>query len=215
MATPQQITRPKWPLVLAGVVLLLAGFIYWNYYRPWPIKNRLPSSEVIVMLGDSLTAGAGASPGKSWPELISEKLGKPIISAGISGDTTGGGLARLQRDVIARNPGTVILCLGGNDLLRRVPGPEILSNLEKIIEQCQDQGAMVLFAGVQGLPLFSSFGSEYKALARKRGVIYVPNILGGILTNRKLMADQIHPNSEGYEIMADRVVNALRPHLLP
>jgi lysophospholipase L1-like esterase len=185
------------------------------FLRPWPIVNRLPNRDLIVMLGDSLTAGVGASPGRTWPELLAEDLGKPVIAAGVSGDTTEGGLARLDRDVLSRKPGTVIVCLGGNDILQRVHIDDTMKNLDAIVTRAQASGAMVVLVGVQGIPFLSSHGSHYRALAKEKGAIFVPNILGGIIGNRRLMADQIHPNSDGYKLMAERAAKAIKPHLLP
>jgi lysophospholipase L1-like esterase len=162
-----------------------------------------------------LTSGVGAAPGQSWPELLALELGKPVVAAGVSGDTTEGGLDRLERDVLSRNPGTVIVCLGGNDILRRMPVDGTINNLDAIISRSQASGAMVVLIGVQGIPFLSSHRSRYRALAKERGALLVPNILGGIIGNRKLMADQIHPNSDGYKLMAERVAQAMRPHLLP
>jgi lysophospholipase L1-like esterase len=121
----------------------------------------------------------------------------------------------LNRDVIRHQAGTVIVCLGGNDILRQMPVDGVINNLDQILSRTQASGAMVVLVGVQGLPVLSTHRSRYRDLAKRHGAILVPNILGGIIGNRKLMADQIHPNSEGYAMMADRVAEALRPHLLP
>jgi acyl-CoA thioesterase-1 len=199
-------------LFLVFVVLLGLG---WNWYRSnhWAITHRLPSNNRIAMLGDSLTSGVGASPGRTWPELIGEKLGVEVIAAGVAGDTSRGGLARLQNQVLDADPGIVIVCLGGNDILQRIPVEDTLRNLEQIIQQCQDRGILVVLVGINGLPLMSSHNKNMRELARRYGTIFVPNILSGLIGNRRYMTDTVHPNSAGYEIMAQRVVDRLRPHL--
>lgn len=193
-------------------MVCLAIFVGRKYYW-YPITNKDAGADVIVAFGDSLTYGTGAGRGQDWPSLVSEKCNCRIVNKGVPGDTSSDALARLDRDVLALDPQIVIIGLGGNDILQRTTPETMFGNLRTIIDRVQDSGAMVVLLGLNGFPLASSLGGEYKALARETGSVYVPNILGGILTSAKLRADQVHPNAEGYKIIADRVYDKLEPHL--
>lgn len=192
---------------------LVAGVALWRAQPAAEIVNAPPVNPRIVAFGDSLTYGVGAERGQGYPDLLSQRLGRPVINAGYPGDTTGDGLARLENDVLAHQPGIVIICLGGNDYLQRLDLDRAFENLRAMISRIQAGGAMVVLLGLDGLMPFSGIGGEFKALARETGAVFVPDILGGILDDKSLMADNIHPNAAGYRIMTDRVEKALRPYL--
>lgn len=189
---------------------LLASFVlYWLFFRSSvPITNHPPQNEVIVAFGDSLVAGQGATVGNDFVSLLSDKLGRPIINLGVSGDTTRDGLARLD-EVVALDPGTVILLLGGNDYLRRIEVGETEANLSSVIEELQSEGAMIVLLGVRGGVLRDGRRSMYHDLSRRYGTLYVPDVLSGIFGRTELMADSIHPNDAGYAIIADKVYRVL------
>ena len=128
-------------VVLIGVGLL-AGF--W-LLRPDMSRGARPTTgESIVAFGDSLVAGQGAGPGQDFVSVLSTRLGIPVINAGRNGDTTSAALARLDRDVLAWNPRIVIVLLGGNDFLRRVPGEETFGNLGTIVADIRRHGSAVV-----------------------------------------------------------------------
>lgn len=190
--------------VLAALALSFA-------LRPGAPRATAPTSgKRIIAFGDSLVEGRGATPGKDFVSVLARRLSTPIENAGHSGDTTGTALERLERDVLSRNPRVVIVLLGGNDFLRRVPTGDTFRNLSTIVERIRARGAAVVLVGVS-LGLFSdSYGDEYERLARRTSSGLVPDILDGILGRNDRMSDSIHPNDEGYRMMAERIEPAIR-----
>jgi len=199
-------------LVIFAVLALGIG-IYLRHTVWYPITNKIGSGTSIVAFGDSLTYGTGAGRGQDWPALLAAKSGRSIINKGVPGETTSDALQRVDKDVLSLEPRIVILGFGGNDVLQRVSEEQIFANLKTLIGEIQDSGAMVVLLGLNGFPFGGSLADGYKAVAREKGCVLVPNILGGILTNPKLKSDQVHPNAEGYKVMADRIYDKLKPYL--
>lgn len=167
----------------------------------------------IVCFGDSLTAGTGAPPGRGYPEQLSAMIGRDVINAGVPGDTTEMALRRLDRDVLSLSPSAVLITLGGNDYLRKVPKDEAFSNLEQIISRLQREAVLVIVGGFD-VPFFGKgFESEYKRVSRTTNCELIPNVYKGISRRRGHMADGIHPNENGYTIMAEHFASKLEPYL--
>ncbi len=177
------------------------------------IRNLRSGGDSIICFGDSLTEGVGAGSGEDYPVVLSRELGMPVINAGLRGDTTATALGRMGDVVLKKNPRLVVVLLGGNDFLRRVPRQETRKNLETIVQRIQEQGAMVAVAGLR-LGLFTD---EYEAIfeetARKFGALYIPAVTQGILSDAKLRSDPIHPNHAGYRLIAGRIAEKIRPLL--
>ncbi len=115
--------------------------------------------------------------------------------------------------MLEQNPRLVIVLLGGNDFLRRVPLSKTRKNLEEIVRRIQGRGAMVVLAGVR-LGLFTDeYGPLYEEIAEKHGALLIPKVLKGILSDPKLKSDSIHPNGAGYQLMAERILKQVRPLL--
>ena len=177
------------------------------------IRNLDSQGSNIICFGDSLTEGVGAKDGDSYPMLLSASLGLPVINAGHRGDTAAAGLGRLERDVLVKDPRLVIVLFGGNDFLRRVPLDKTREALEEIIRRIQERGAMVALVGLK-LGLFTDdYGPLFAELAERHGVLLVPEILKGILSDPKLKSDPIHPNGAGYALMAERILERIKPLL--
>ena len=203
-----RVTRRRW--ALAAILGILAGLAIW---RSWPGESgpaRPTSGDQIIAFGDSLVQGVGASPGHDLVSVLSRRLAVPIVNAGRSGDTTSAALARLDSAVLNRRPRIVLVLLGGNDLLRRLPGDVTLDNLDEIVSRIRARGAAVVLATVELGFLTGLDTRAIDALAARTASALVPDILGGILGRRDLMADGIHPNDRGYEMMADRLEPVLR-----
>ena len=177
------------------------------------VANRDSRGANIICFGDSLTQGAGASGGHDYPSLLGKALGRQVINAGVSGDTTRDGLGRIQQDVLDRDPLLVIVQFGGNDFLRQIPQTEIFSNLDEMVQRIQEEGAMVVLVGVQPGLLGDATRGEYQKVARARRAAFVPNILAGILTEPRFKSDQLHPNDLGYERIAKRILKVVKPLL--
>lgn len=133
----------------------------------------------------------------------------PIINLGVSGNTTADAMARTD-DIFKQDPKIVIVLLGGNDYLRRIPMDDTFANLDKIVDEIQSHGAAVLLLGVRGGLLKDSYNSRFEVFAREHGTGFVPNVLDGLLGNRDYMSDEIHPNDAGYAKIADKVAPELK-----
>ena len=175
----------------------------------------------ILVLGDSLTAGYGIVLEKSWVHLLELDLRRNfdesyrVINAGISGDTTGGGFARLKQSLEQHRPEFVIVELGGNDGLRGYPVKSIRENLLKTIKMVKDSNAKPILAGIQIPPNYgerytSSFADIYPQLAEQENIPLIPFILDGVALKEEWMQnDGIHPNEDGQEQIKDNVMGVL------
>ena len=192
---------------------------------PSPVEH-LPSSNAprIVFLGDSLTAGYGLDKDASVPSLIQQKLedaGYPheVVNAGVSGDTSAGGLSRLEWS-LAGDVKILVIELGGNDGLRGLPVASLKQNLREIITRSQARGIKVILTGMEAPPNFgatytSDFRAVYRQLAKEHALVFVPFYLEGVAGIPNLnIADGIHPNAEGSRIVAKTIWSALEPLLV-
>ncbi len=172
------------------------------------------SGEQILVLGDSITAGYGLKPEEAYPYLLSQKIKLPIVNRGVSGDTTSDALARLSKDILTAKPWLVIIALGGNDFLQKVPKTITEQNLKKIVTQVQAEKAIAVILGMN-LGLFTDeYQHLYQRVAQETNSYLIPQILKGILDNPKhRQQDIIHPNQIGQEILADKVAKSLSPLL--
>jgi len=191
--------------------------------QPTPPANSATPGEprVLVALGDSLTAGFGVGKDEAWPALVEERLraeGYPyrVVNAGVSGDTTAGGLRRVDWVLKAR-PDVVVVALGANDGLRAQNVEAIEANLVAIVERLKASGARVLLAGMRMPPNYGAeygraYASVFPSVARRTGAPLMPFLLDGVAADRRLnQADGIHPTAAGYRVIADR----LWPYLVP
>jgi len=181
------------------------------------------SPPVILAFGDSLTAGYGVQEQESYPsrlQVILQGKGYPhrVINAGVSGDTTAGGVRRI-RWLLKHKPVIVILALGANDGLRGLSISEMDSNLKRIIEICRQHKAKVLLAGMKIPPNFGEeyshqFEEVYSRLAREFKIPFLPFLLKGVAAHREYtQADGIHPLGSGYKVVAKTVWKYLEPML--
>jgi acyl-CoA thioesterase-1 len=177
---------------------------------------------IILAFGDSLTEGHGLPLGSAYPAMLQAELDRrgykyQVINAGVGGDTTGQGLARLSQ-AVDLHPEIVILELGGNDGLRGTPITSMQSNLEEMIVAFQNGGAKVVLAGMTlprnlGPDYIGAFEKVYVDLAAKHKVTLIPFFLEGAAGNPDLNLDDIHPNEAGYRIVTGNVLKYLEPML--
>ena len=191
---------------LAAALLLILIVIAWP--SPYSNVRNLDSRGAnLIAFGDSLTAGYGAGAGEDYPTRLSALIGEPVINAGVSGDTTGSALARLDADVLARDPRIVIVGLGGNDFLGGVPIASTEANLREIVRKIEGAGAMVVLLGFRFPSLTADYEAMYKRVANEERCLLVARVLRSILTDQSLKSDAIHPNARGYQLMAERAAS--------
>jgi lysophospholipase L1-like esterase len=196
--------------VLLIMVLSVMLFAFDYFGGRYDLVNFPPRGTSVVVLGDSLSVGIGASsPEKGYVRILEERLGIPITNRSISGNTTRDGLGRIEQDILSEKPDIVLVLLGGNDYLRQIPEDETFRNLEMIIRKCQQDGATVLLIGIRGGLFADKFAERFETLARETGSLFVPNVLDGLLGDQKLMSDEVHPNDAGYLKIADKIAPEL------
>jgi acyl-CoA thioesterase I len=196
-------------------------------FKPAPAAAAAPAPDgrkPLVVFGDSIAAGYGLDAGQSFPDDLQKKLDAQglnwrVVNLGISGDTTEGGVARMN-SATSLKPGIVILELGGNDGLRGLPLTVTRKNLETMITTFQQAGARVVLAGMTlppnyGADYIHGFEKIYKDLAARYKLTFIPFLLSDIVTTdlRYLQRDGIHPTAEGAEIVSTTVMKAVKPLL--
>jgi acyl-CoA thioesterase-1 len=195
-----------------------------NANRPLVEPTVTNSRPKIVAFGDSLTAGFGLTENESYTYLLQQKLDADgydyeVINAGVSGDTSTGGLERIDWVLGMDNVKILVLELGANDLLRGIPVATMRSNLDKIISKAQARGIKVLLCGMLAPPTMGAqyqrdFVAAFPDLANEHKTTFVPFILENIALKKELnQADGIHPNAEGEKIMTDNVYKELKKML--
>jgi acyl-CoA thioesterase-1 len=191
---------------------------------PKPVSDgqtSAPAEPRVVVLGDSLTAGLGLAVDEAYPALLEQRLTAAgfryhVINAGISGDTSAGGVSRLE-SALEGNVRILIVALGANDGLRGLPPEQLKTNLSQIIERAQAREISVILAGMEAPPNFgaeytTAFHDVYPALAKHYRLPLVPFLLAGVAGIPELnQRDQMHPTAEGDRIVADTVWKALEP----
>jgi len=166
--------------------------------------------EVIVAFGDSLTYGTGAAESESYPVVLAQLIGRRVVRAGVPGEVIAQGLVRLPQVIEEHQPALVIVCLGGNDMLRKLDEAQIRSNLRQIIRTLRDRGIAVVLVGVPKPALLTSAAAFYSELAKEYRIPYEGKILNHIMHQLDLRSDAIHPNAKGYRRMAEAIAELLR-----
>lgn len=171
---------------------------------------RLGPDDVLLAFGDSLTAGVGAAPGEDYPAGLARLIGRPVVNAGVPGETTAGGLARLADALDTHRPGLLLLCLGGNDMLRRQPAAETAANLRAMVRLAHARGIAVVLIGVPQPSLLGGAPDFYAEVAAEFGLAYEGEVFNEALRDPALKSDAIHANAEGYRRVAERLATLLR-----
>jgi len=179
-----------------------------------PREAPLPAGATVVVIGDSITAGHGVGADAAWPAQLALRTGWRVIAAGVSGDRTAGGRARLPALLDEHAPALVIIELGGNDMLRGVPPAEIVANLEAMVDATRARGAKaVLMAAPQpnalGLLTGLSAAALYRDLGERARIPLIEKALPAVLSDGKLKLDALHPTAEGHKVLAERAVGEL------
>ena len=212
--------RKLMPLIYRSLVLFVVSATATAQQTP------VLEKKTIVFLGDSLSAGSGVKPQQAFPSLVADKIrerGLPfeVVNAGVGGDTTAGGLRRLDW-LLQRKIDVLVLELGGNDGLRGLPVSNIRANLKAMIDKARAKNPEVeiVVAGMQMPPnVGAKYAEEFKQafhdVAKENNATMIPFLLEGVGGTRELnQPDLIHPNPEGHRIVADVVWKTLEPLLL-
>ena len=170
----------------------------------------LPREAVVLAFGDSLTTGTGAAETESYPAQLESLIGRRVVRAGVPGEVTAQALERLPGALDEYAPRLLLLCIGGNDFLRRLPNAQAERNVRAMIELARRRGVDVLLIGTPEPGLLPSPPAFYAALAKELRVPYEGGVLTEVLRDARLKSDPIHPNAAGYRVIAERVAAALK-----
>ncbi|WP_269531462.1 arylesterase [Chitinimonas sp. BJYL2] len=171
---------------------------------------RLAGGATVLAFGDSLTYGTGVQPAQSYPAVLQALISREVVNEGIPGNTTADGRARLAEALDAHAPKLLILCLGGNDFLRKQPEAETVAHLRAMLDLAKARGVPVLLVATPKPGLGLSVPDFYAELAQEYGVALEDEVLAEVLADRNLKSDPIHPNEAGYRQMAEAIAAALR-----
>lgn len=188
--------------------LLLAGIL--GACGKNPQLATLPADAVILAFGDSITFGTGVVPEDSYPSVLERQTGRRVVNAGVPGEVTAAGSARLASVLDEHKPALMILCLGGNDFLQRQDEARTRENLRTMLSLARDRGVAVLLVAVPRLGMGLEVPAFYGKLARDFNLPLEKKILKQILSTNSLKSDPIHPNKAGYAMLADAVAKLLR-----
>lgn len=195
----------RWMIAAVMTVMLLGGCGGGT-----PKVAKLAATDVVLAFGDSLTYGTGAKAEESYPAVLSELLGRNVVRAGIPGEQTAGGLQRLPGALDEHRPRLVIVCLGGNDMLRKGSPDAIEANLRAMLKEIRGRGMDAVLVGVPAPGLITSSPEFYEKLAKEFGIPYEGKIVTSVLYKPELKSDPIHPNADGYRRMAEAIAKLLR-----
>ncbi len=163
-----------------------------------------------MAFGDSITYGTGAAPVQSYPAVLEMLTGRRVVNAGVPGEVTAEGMARLPEVLEEEKPNLLILCHGGNDLLRRYDQTQTKRNLETMIKEAKDRNVAVVLIAVPAPGLLLKPPALYEEIADDQKLPLEENILETILSDGTLKADYIHPNAAGYRMLADAIRDLLQ-----
>lgn len=194
--------RVFWILALLFVLAGCGGKV--------PQLPKIGANDVIVAFGDSLTYGTGAAETESYPAVLAQLIGHQVVSAGVPGEVTAQGLERLPEVLAEHQPKLVIVCLGGNDMLRRLSDAETIANLRAIIRKVKESGAHAVLIGVPRPALLTSAPKFYAEIAQEFSLPYESAAVTSVLYHPGLKSDSIHPNAAGYRKIAEAVAALLR-----
>jgi lysophospholipase L1-like esterase len=191
-------------LFLLLVVFALAGC------GERPKLARLPSDAVVLAFGDSLTYGTGAAEEESYPAQLERLIGRRVVRAAVPGEVTAQALARLPQALDEHSPRLMLLCIGGNDFLRRLGNPQAEANVRAMVKLARSRGVEVVLIGTPEPGLSLAPPAFYAAIAEEFRLPYEESAMVEVLRDNALKSDPIHPNARGYRIIAERLAERLK-----
>jgi len=200
----KRINFGKHSFLLSIVILIASGCGEKN-----SSLSPLSSSSVILAYGDSLTYGYNVKRSESYPAKLEVLTGISVINSGVSGEVSAQGLKRLPKVLDEHHPQLLILCHGGNDLLRKMDLEEMESNIRSMIQLSLDRDIPVILLGVPKPGIFLSSFDVYKKIANSMNIIFIEDLISDVLGDKSLKSDSIHPNKKGYNVMAEEIYSLL------
>jgi len=190
--------------------LLLALALLLAACGDGPKLGRLPGDAVVLAFGDSLTFGTGAAESESYPAQLEALVGRKVVRAGVPGEVTAQALARLPGELDAHKPQLLLLCIGGNDFLRRLSKEAAARNVREMVQLASARGVAVVLIGTPEPGFSVSPPAFYADIAREFRLPYEKSVIGDVLKDTSLKSDPIHPNARGYRVIAERLAETLR-----
>lgn len=199
------------------IIMVLVGFNYYQSNKESDMQSLVvPRDTTILAFGDSLTAGYGVSKDKSYPSVLEELLHVSVYNEGISGELSEQGLARLPALLEKHKPSVLVLCHGANDILRKRDLAKTKANLLAMVQMAQAKGIYVLLVGVPTYDILSfKTASFYYEVAKEKNIVLEDEALEKILDAPELKSDNVHPNAQGYALMARNIAILLSENYIP
>ena len=172
--------------------------------------EKLGPGDVVLAYGDSLTHGTGANPEESYPAVLERRIGHKVVNAGVPGETSAQGLERLRGVLDEVRPKVVILCHGGNDFLRRLDESRARDNVKEMIRVARDRGAGVILLATPKPGVPPSIPAFYGEIAADLRVPFEDSVMRTVLVDNRLKSDLVHPNAQGYAMIAEAVQKRLQ-----
>ncbi len=193
-------------------ILLVLLFCLSACSEPPPSLTPLANDAIILAFGDSLTYGTGVnSKTQSYPAILAQLTGLTVLNRGIPGEVSKLGLERLVSVLDETQPNLVILFHGGNDLIRRLSKEQLKNNLDQMILLIHNTGAQVILVGVPNFSLMLNVPELYSELATKYNIPIERHTMQQIIRDPALKADRVHPNAQGYKLLADSIYQIISP----
>jgi acyl-CoA thioesterase-1 len=194
-------------LLLVVAALLFSGAGCGDSSRK---LERLPADAVVLAFGDSLTYGTGAQEQESYPLQLEKIIGRRVVRAGVPGEVTAQALERLPAALDEHAPRLLLLCIGGNDFLRRLGTTQAAQNVREMVKLARGRGVEVMLIATPEPGLRVVPPQFYAEIAKEFGLLIEEDILGEVLTDSSLKADTVHPNARGYRVIAERLAEQLK-----
>lgn len=195
---------------MARLVVLLVLGVMLSGCKPEARQAPLPTDAKVLAFGDSLTFGTGVLPEEGYPAVLQTLINREVINAGVPGETTAEGLKRLPIWLNEYEPRLLVLCHGANDLLRSLGEEKAADNIRAMVRMARDRGIDVLLIAVPKFGLMRSPPTFYEDIATEFDIPIERNILDDIVRKRTLRSDTVHPNAEGYRLLAQAVARRLQ-----
>lgn len=201
---------PRYARFTAVLAMLALAAVHSGCGREVPRLPPLGADAVVLAFGDSLTYGTGAEASDSYPTVLERLIGRKVVASGVPGEVSAQGLARLPVVLDQVQPQLLILCHGGNDLLRQLDAGALAANLRAMVRVARDRGIPVALIAVPKPGLFPKAHPLYAQVAEELAVPLERDVLAAVLTDEALKSDPIHPNAKGYARFAERVAALLK-----